>query len=185
MLGCSPFLNFLSCTILDRGPALLAYRCSTGRAHSQPHPHSLTVTYTLQFCSVKASQRPLRHSWLQVSGAFWVGNDAPLANTLLGWKVQRSTQVPRLCSPCTEQPAGSHSFTCQVGWDVRGPVTLQKSLQSGEKSCNLRVNEAGWPRWRSIGRNCGCMCLTCSSPSCRQPLKHRVTPGIRFGTCWL
>ena len=29
------------------------------------------------------------------------------------------------------------------------------------------------------------MCLTCSSPSCHQPLKHEVTQGVRFGTCWL
>ena len=89
-LGCSGFLHFLACTILDRGPALVACRCLVDGARTQPHSHSLTVKCIFQFCTVKVSQRPLRCSWVQVLGAFWVRNDVPLANIPLGWKVRRA-----------------------------------------------------------------------------------------------
>lgn len=41
------------------------------------------------------------------------------------------TDVTWVCSPCVEQSAGSHSFMCQLGWDVCTMVVLQKPLQSG------------------------------------------------------
>lgn len=82
--------------------------------------------YTFQFCTIEVSQRPLRHPWLQVLGAFWVRNDASLENILLGWDVRRAcmffSSAPRVWS---RLQAPSTSCASWVGMFVP-QLTLQK-----------------------------------------------------------
>lgn len=93
MLGCTPFLNLISCTILGCGPALVACRFSTAGAYTWPQPHSLPVTF--QFCTVKVSQRPLRALRVASFGGsllFRVRNYGLLANVLQGRKVWKACE---------------------------------------------------------------------------------------------